>query len=307
MSDRGYKLPPVAPSLQTFAPRWNQPAAKVSSHSLTPGRPFAHIDLAGLQEAGIPTHMGGRSRTLDEYRLIKRAILQNAASVHDKRRNLVMVTSALPGEGKTFTSISLAMSVAAETNIHVLLVDLDIAKRDVCRKLGIQSETGIIDLLDDSGHMLQQVVVPTDVPRLTILPAGADRPLAHELMASPNMRRLIEDLSTWYSTGLVIFDAAPVLSTPDAGMLASNAGQVILVVEANRTGRAAIEEAISLLKGGTQISFVLNKVDGSELVHQYGSYYGEPYNAGGPGQKPSIPERITNYVSKQLRRRQRST
>jgi protein-tyrosine kinase len=302
MSERGYKPPPLSQFTETPVRHGDQTAAKVSSQALPPRRPFAHIDIARLQEAGIPTPMGGRGRTLDEYRLIKRAILEMAASeLKDKRRNLVMVTSALPGEGKTFTSISLAMSLAAETNLHVLLVDLDIAKQDVCRRLGIKADLGIIDLLDDSGHMLQQVVLITDVPRLSILPSGADRPLAHELMASPKMRSLIEHLSTWYSKGVVIFDAAPILSTPDAGMLASNVGQVVLVVEANRTGRAAIEETLSLLKGCEHISFVLNKVDALELVQQYGSYYGEPYNAGAPGQK-SIPERIAHYVAKQLRR-----
>src|SRR5262245_34488419 len=104
---------------------------------------LAHIDIEGLQAAGIPTPMGGRDRTVDEYRLIKRAILQNAAAdLGESRRNLVMVTSTQPDEGKTFTSISLAMSVVAEAETEVLLVDLDIAKQDVCRRLGIERDIG---------------------------------------------------------------------------------------------------------------------------------------------------------------------
>lgn len=282
----------------------NHLAARVASSGPNSGHCVAHIDIAGLEEAGIPAPMGGRTRIIDEYRLIKRGILQNAASeTAEQRSNLVMVTSAQPGEGKTFTSISLAMSVVAETDAQVLLVDLDITKQDVCRKLGIKSDKGLLNLLDDSGLMLPQVLVRTDVPRLSMLPAGADHPLAHELLASPKMQIFMADLANWYRGGLVIIDAPPVLGAPDASVIATNVGQVILVVEANRTGRAAVAESIALLKGCEQISFVLNKVDASELVDQYGSYYGQPYHAPSSDRKLSIPERITSYVGNRLRRR----
>jgi len=263
---------------------------------------IAHIDIAALQAAGIPTPMGGRDRTIDEYRLIKRAILQNAATESEKRhRNLVMVTSTQPGEGKTFTAISLAMSVVAEAGKDVLLVDLDIGKQDVCRRLGIQTDTGLINLLTDSSVTPSQAFVQTDVPRLSILPAGVDSPLAHELIAGSEMRGFMQMLSHWYRRGIVIFDVAPVLGVPDASVLALNVGQIVLVVEANRTGRAAVAESISLLKGCQKISLLLNKVDASQLIDNYGSYYGQQYkvpNIGGP----SIPERITNYVRHYLRR-----
>jgi protein-tyrosine kinase len=117
-----------------------------------PGSDVAHIDIARLQQSGMVTPAGGRDRVHDEYRLIKRPILHNALSEpesREKRRNLVMVTSAQPGEGKTFTAISLAMSVVAEENTRVLLVDLDIARQNLCRTLGIRSEVGLIDLLGD--------------------------------------------------------------------------------------------------------------------------------------------------------------
>src|SRR6478672_7995937 len=154
---------------------------------------IAHIDIAALQAAGIPTPMGGRDRTIDEYRLIKRAILQNAATELEKRhRNLIMVTSTQPGEGKTFTAISLAMSVVAEAGKDVLLVDLDVGKQDLCQKLGIQRSTGLMNLLTDSSVTPSQAFVQTDVPRLSILPAGVDSPLAHELIAGSEMRGFMQ-------------------------------------------------------------------------------------------------------------------
>ena len=207
--------------------------------------PF-HIDLTQLQEAGIPTPNGGRSRVIDEYRLIKRAVMRNAAE--GSNLNLVLVTSAQPGEGKTFTALSLAMSAIADEGVPVLLVDVDVVKQDSCRRLGIRSEIGLLDLLADNKVTLPQVLVQTDVPRLAVLPAGADRPLAHELMAGPKMHALMDHLSNVYRNGLVIFDIAPALVSADASVLAANVGQVVLVVEANRTGRTSVEQTVSSVK-----------------------------------------------------------
>jgi receptor protein-tyrosine kinase len=282
----------------------------------------AHIDLSQLQESGIPTPQGGRARVVDEYRIIKRTILSNAAP--GTRRNVVMVTSAQPGEGKTFTALSLAMSVVAEENVHVLLVDLDVVKQDVCRRLSIEAEIGLVDLLADSTLTLAQVLVQTDVPRLTVLPAGLDRPLAHELMASPKMQTLMDYLSDRYRNGLVIIDVAPVLATADASLLAANVGQVLLVVEANRTRRSSVEQTLSLLKECSTISLVLNKVEASELIDQYGSYYGNYYGAythtkpkqithakpsevarTKPNEVQSLTDRVTAYLRNRLLRSNR--
>ena len=116
------------------------------------------------------------------------------------------------------------------------------------------------------------------------------------------MRSFMKALSGSYRKGVVIFDVAPVLGAPDASVLANNVGQVLLVVEANRTGRAAVAETISLLKGCPKISLVLNKVDASELVDYYGSYYGQPYKVPDAGRMASIPERIATFVGNYLRR-----
>jgi receptor protein-tyrosine kinase len=251
--------------------------ARIEQKSPGPTYKIANIDLAQLQEAGIPTPNGGRTRVLDEYRLIKHAVLRIAAGGSlEEHLNVVMVTSAQPGEGKTFTALSLAMSVVADEGVQVLLVDLDVVKNECCRRLGIRSEPGLVDLLADSNLRLAQALVATDVPRLAVLPAGSNHPLAHELIASPKMYDLVHQLSSMYRHGLVIFDLPPVLASADASVFAENVGQTIVVVEANRTGRASIEQTISLLSGCKRISLILNKASASELIDQYGSYYGEP-------------------------------
>jgi protein-tyrosine kinase len=279
----------------------------IAAARLTPPPPaqkVAHIDLAQLQEAGIPTPHGGRTRVLDEYRLIKRAVLNNAAAAsQEKHFNLVMVTSAQPGEGKTFTALSLAMSVVAD--VPVLLVDLDVVKQESFRRLGIRSEFGVIDVLA-GGTTLPQVLLETDVPRLSVLPAGGDHPLAHELMAGREMQDLMSYLSKMYHNGLVIFDLAPVLASADASVLAANVGQVILVIEANRTGRASIEQTLSLLQGCKRISLLLNKVEASELIDQYGTYYGEPYTFAKPGGAQSVVDRLITYLRNRLLRSNKS-
>jgi len=257
-----------------------------------------HIDFAQLQEAGIPTPNGGRSRVIDEYRLIKRAVMRIAAG--GSNLNLILVTSAQPGEGKTFTTLSLAMSAVADHGVPVLLVDVDVVKQDVCRRLGIRSEIGLLDVLNDE-LTLPEVLVHTDVPRLTVLPAGRDRPLAHELMAGSKMQAFMDQLSNAYRKGLVMFDIAPALVSADASVLSANVGQIILVIEANRTGRPAVEQTVSVLQECKRISLLLNKVDATELVNQYGAYYGDyGYGYPPPGQAPSLVDRVASHLSSQL-------
>ena len=289
----------------------NQVAATMAPRGPTPANKVAHIDLAQLQQAGMPTPHGGRSRVIDEYRLIKRTVLRNTVGGSpEEHLNLVMVTSSQPGEGKTFTALSLAMSVVADEGVPVLLIDLDVVKQDSCRRLGIRSEIGLIDVLADSRLALSQALVPTNVPGLTILPAGNDHPLAHELMAGPKMHALMDYLSKMYINGLVIVDIAPALVSADASVLAANVGQVILVIEANRTARASVEQTMSLLHGCKRISLLLNKVEASELIEQYGTYYGsyyaEPHMYAKPQGPQGVRERIMTYLRNQLLRSSKS-
>ena len=228
-------------------------------------------------KAGMVTPTGGRERVFDEFRIIKRPILQYISmdgDAADSRRNLVMVTSARPGEGKTFTAISLAMSVVAEQDTHVLLVDADLSRRNLSHTVGLRGRPGLIDLLSKDPPPLAEVLLSTDVPRLSVLPAGGDHPLANELLAGPTMRQLVRSISERYRNGMVIFDTSPALVSTDPSVLALSVGQAIVVVQANRTSRSSVEEALALLKGCGQINLVLNRVPPSELTDQYGSYSG---------------------------------
>jgi protein-tyrosine kinase len=272
--------PPPAPSAPRVDPEI--PVAGPEPRPSTAKAPV-EIDLARLRKAGMVTPAGGRQRVVDEFRIIKRPILQNVllseTEAFDCRRNLVMVTSARPGEGKTFTAISLAMSVVAEQDTSVLLVDLDLAKQKLSHTLGLRGRPGLIDLLSDNPPPLADVLLPTNVPRLSVLPAGGDHPLANELLAGPTMRRLMRDISERYRYGLVIFDTSPALSSTDPSVLALSVGHTIMVVQAYRTSRSSVDEALSLLSGCSNIYLVLNRIEQGDLADQYGSAYGVSYGS----------------------------
>jgi protein-tyrosine kinase len=197
--------------------------------------------------------------------------------------NLVMVTSALPGEGKSFTAINLAMSMAAEMDRTVLLVEADLAKPAICRYLGISGpEKGLVDYLAEPGLELSKLLLKTNVPKLSLLPAGQQRPNATELLASSGMRELMAQLSQRYPDRIVVFDSPPLLLSNEAVVLAGLMGQIVMVVEAGKTQQARVKDAIALLDQNQVIGVVLNKqVVGSGTG--YGYYqggYGYGYGGG---------------------------
>jgi exopolysaccharide/PEP-CTERM locus tyrosine autokinase len=220
-----------------------------------------------------------RSRLAEEYRLIKRPLLMNAfgkgASVVE-HPNLIMITSALPGEGKTFSSINLAMSIAAELDHTVVLVDADVARPAVARVLGIEPEPGLIDVLVDEKLDLSDVLIKTDVEKLSVIPSGHHHPQSTELLASEHMRRITTELSQRYSDRIVIFDSPPLLVTSEASVLANLMGQVVLVVESEHTPQSAVKDALGLLHGPEILGFILNKsirgTFGGDYYYTYGDY-----------------------------------
>jgi exopolysaccharide/PEP-CTERM locus tyrosine autokinase len=214
------------------------------------------LDLARLGAAGIVTPDNSRSVAAEDFRLLKRCLLRNADSPERQR---IVVTSALAGEGKTFCALCLAMSIALEADRAVVLVDADLASPGLMDLIGYVPEAGLIDVLMDGPARLPAVLLRTSLPQLTVLPAGRGHPLASELLASRAMRTLIDDVAGRYADRIVIFDAPPLLLTSEANELASHAGQVLLVVEAHRTPRAAVDEALRRLGQHDGISIVCNK------------------------------------------------
>jgi len=236
------------------------------------------LDFERFKTTGLIHPLADKaSRTVEEFRSIKRPLLMNVrgegASIVDNA-NMIMVTSSLAGEGKTFTSINLAMSIAMEMDKTVLLVDADVAKPDVTSRLGVQSETGLIDVLLDERLTLQDVLLRTDIPKLTLLSAGRRHVHATELLASDRMRQLALEISTRYHDRIVIFDSPPLLLTTEARVLASLMGQVVVVVEESRTPQHVVKEAVELLATNEIVGIVLNKGMHDKSGHYYGGYGG---------------------------------
>ena len=240
------------------------------------GSPVAvTLDLERLERSGhlVPTQ--ARSALAEEFRHIKRPLLKNARSKESaaNRLSLIMVTSALPGEGKTFCAINLAMSMAVEIDTSVLLVDADVVRPEVPQRLGIQAEKGLLDVLTDPDIDLADVVLKTNVPKLSILPAGTRNNMSTELLASEAMEALLVSLATRYPDRIVIFDAPPLLVTNEAKVLASRIGQVVLVVEASSTPRSAVAQALAAVEQCPIVMSVLNKAHEPASLG-YGYYYG---------------------------------
>ena len=238
------------------------------------GRQVA-IDLVKLQLAGYVTPNCEPTRTAEEFRVLKRPLLIKAFGAGARRvpnGHLVMITSARPNEGKTFTAINLSMSIASEPDLHVLLVDSDVHKIGLLDVLGIPADKGLVDLLADDGLDLADVLVKTNIANLTVLPAGSSLPQATELLASQRMVDVARELANRYPNRVIIFDAPPVLASSEPAALALHVGQIVVVVEADHTNQRAIEETLSLISACQNISFVLNKTSFPTSSDRFGSY-----------------------------------
>ncbi|WP_229217623.1 XrtA-associated tyrosine autokinase [Massilia forsythiae] len=236
------------------------------------------LDLARMRDQGMVTAAGGRTRLLEDFRVIKRPLLQRAfvkRAPGDKPANLIMVTSSLPGEGKTYTSINLAMSIAMELDHTVLLVDADVARPSVLRTLGLPQQRGLMDMLVDDSVDMADVMLRTNVDTLTILPAGTSTPHATEFLASSAMTNLVHEIANRYSDRIVIFDSPPLLLTSESRVLASHMGQIVMVVEAQTTTQHAVKEALQRLEGFPNVNLIYNKTrefPGIEETYDY--HYG---------------------------------
>jgi exopolysaccharide/PEP-CTERM locus tyrosine autokinase len=238
------------------------------------------IDLARLAAAGYVTPTSPRSRLADEMRVIKRPLLGNAqgkSASPVRAANLIMVTSALPGEGKTFMAINLAISIAMELDTTVLLVDADVARPAVPERLGLPQDAGLLDLLTHKDLDVSDVLMRTNIDRLTVLTAGTPHARATELLASEAMAGLIEELAGRYPDRVLVFDAPPLLSSTESRVLATHMGQVVLVVEADRTPQASVKGALDTIEDCPVVMTVLNKIERSETGSYYGGYGGYGY------------------------------
>lgn len=240
------------------------------------GANFRRIDFGKLQAAGFITPTVPDSQMLNEFRLIKRPLIQNAlgrAAGPIANGNLIMVTSSLPGEGKSFVALNLAMSIAMEVDSTVLLVDADVVAPSMPKLLGIPPGKGLMDVLTQPDLSLREVLLRTNVERLALLLAGTPHRGASEWLASDAMTTLLNEISSRYPDRIVVFDSPPLLATTESRVLASRMGQVVLVVEAERTTHAVFESALSTVEACPVVMTVLNKAPESDAGSYYG-YYG---------------------------------
>ncbi|WP_298834522.1 XrtA-associated tyrosine autokinase [uncultured Piscinibacter sp.] len=233
---------------------------------------LVRIDLDRLAAMEYLTPTIPRSKIADEFRVIKRPLLANvrAAEGTQDRANLIMVTSSLPGEGKTFVSVNLALSLAMELDKTVLLIDADVSRPSILDRLGLPQAPGLLDVLTDPAIGLGDVMLRTNIPKLSLLPAGRPHGQATELLSSEAMHRLLAEMSSRYADRILVFDAPPLLPSTESRVLATLMGQVILVVEASNTTQKTVEQALATVEQCPNVLPLLNKIGRSEV----GSYYG---------------------------------
>lgn len=237
--------------------------------------PRQDIDLERLRNAGMVTPNGERTPVAEEFRFIKRPLISKALRKGVgaiRHGNLILVTSSLPGEGKTFCAINLAMSIAMEMDHTVLLVDADVARPSVLSTLGLEAQAGLMDLLRDETLDMADVMIKTNVETLSILPAGNSQMNATELLASHSMKALLDEIASRYADRIVIFDSPPLLLTSEARVLAEQMGQIVMVVEAEKTTQHALKDALRKIDGCANVSLVYNKGRAFAEPESYGSY-----------------------------------
>jgi Mrp family chromosome partitioning ATPase len=236
------------------------------------------VDREQLRTQGFIVPEGSVTALLEEFRIVKRQILLQAAELGRQgggaAAQRVLVSSPHPGEGKTYCAVNLALSIAAETENEVLLVDADFAKPSVLSALGLPGGPGLMDALVDPAADVTGFVLGTDIPGLSVLPAGNANNADSEHLNSSRTAAVLDRLTEGAPQRIVIFDSPPALAAAPAAELAKYVGQTVMVARADRTGQGSLEDAISLLSGCPNIQLLLNAVNFSPSGRRFGSYYG---------------------------------
>ncbi|NOZ38022.1 MAG: AAA family ATPase [Gammaproteobacteria bacterium] len=247
------------------------PDKKASGES---GKKIKVLDRLLAADMLVPGSNLGRD-IQDDYRRIKRPLVSNACGRNKamvERGNLILVTSSVPGEGKSYTSVNLALSISLEMDNTVLLVDCDVAKQGVSRMLGLENVCGLVDVLENDELHIGDVLLQTDIPNFRMVSAGKQNEYYTELLASQRMSELVDEIAGRYSDRIIIFDGPPLLPTPQTQILAGLVGQVVFIIEAGKTPQALVEEALQMLPKEQAIGLVLNKTEG--LFGRGNYYYG---------------------------------
>lgn len=260
------------------------PAPTVTANAKAPVSPVRFstealpVDREHLREQGLIVPEGTVTGLLEEFRIVKRQLLLQSADL--RRQNAgalaqrILVSSPHPGEGKTYCALNLALSIAAEKESEVLLVDADFAKPSILSALGLPGGPGLMDALMDENVDVADCVLGTDIPGLWVLPAGDTTSHDSEYLSSSRTARVLDRLTEGAPHRMVIFDSPPALAASPAAELAKYVGQAVVIVRADRTGQGALDDAISLLNACPNVQLLLNAAQFSPSGRRFGSYYG---------------------------------
>lgn len=282
---RPAEAPAKAPVATTSTPEPMAPVAEASAPAAEPGNPPAvfrgerlPVDREHLREQGLIVPEGAVTEILEEFRIVKRQLLVQAADLRRQKAGpmaqRILIGSPHPGEGKTYCALNLALSIAAEKESEVLLVDADFAKPSILSALGLPGGPGLMDALMDETIDVADCVLGTDIPGLWVLPAGDTTSADSEYLSSSRTGRVLDRLTQGAPHRVVIFDSPPALAASPAAELAKYVGQTVVIVRADRTGRGALDDAISLLGACPNVQLLLNGAQFSPSGRRFGSYYG---------------------------------
>lgn len=236
------------------------------------------VDRKHLRDQGMIVPEGSVTALMEEFRIVKRQLLLQATDLRragmDGAAQRVLICSPLPGEGKTYCAVNLALAIAAEKESEVVLVDADFAKPSVLSTLGLPGGPGLMDALADPAIDVAACVIGTDIPGLWVLPAGNATNSDTEFLASSRTRAVLDRLTQGAPQRVVIFDSPPALAASPAAELAKYVGQALVVARADQTGQGSLEDAISLLSACPNLQLLLNAVHFSPSGRRFGSYYG---------------------------------
>jgi protein-tyrosine kinase len=242
----------------------------------TPCR-YGTVDREGLLDAGYILPDAPVSALAEEFRIIKRQLLLKVSGqgeLPEDKRQTILVCSAQADEGKTFCAVNLALSLAGERDVEVLLVDGDFAKPEILSILGLEGGPGLIDAIADADVDPNEYVIETDVKGLSVLPAGRQANDVTELLASERTKEVLAALVRNHPKRVVIFDSPPALMASPASVLATHVGQAVIIVRADETTEADLKEAVALLSGCEHVSLMLNAAAFAVGARRFGSYYG---------------------------------
>jgi Mrp family chromosome partitioning ATPase len=278
------EVPPVpealrrAPTQQPRTAPKPEPTSPVSAPAPEVGQavafsgPCVAIDRQHLDDGGLIVPEDPVTGLLEEFRIVKREILADARAGGSPLARRILVCSPHSGEGKTYCATNLAIALAAERDLEVLLVDADVVNPSVCDRLGIDPDEGLMDALADPAIKPEQLVIETDIPGLFVLPAGTATVLDAEYLASARTAEVLDRLTVGAPDRILIFDTPPALAASPAAELAQHVGQALLVVRADETSRAALEDAQQLLSACSDIKLLLNAARYSPSGRRFGSY-----------------------------------